>query len=148
MIGDRLDIGVLSPIEPKRYPGKVTDKAGARDAAVWLRTELGVGGKPLGPLVRESERAGQLILVADSPGVGASVLDNDVAVCVISDRQDPGRRRSTAAHELGHLVIGDEYSTDFGGHSSRDEREQTRPDGCPSRIWTDTESRRPSRRAS
>ena len=34
------------------------------------------------------------------------------------------RRRSTAAHELGHLVIGDEYSTDMGVHSARDERER------------------------
>lgn len=117
-------LGVLTLSEPKRYPGKVADKDGARAAAAWLRAELGVGGQPLGPLIQESERAGQLILIADSPGVGASVLDNDVAVCVVSERQDPGRRRSTAAHELGHLVIGDEYSADFGVHSSRDEREQ------------------------
>jgi len=43
----------------------------------------------------------------------------------VSRLSDPGRRRSTAAHELGHLVIGDEYSTDLGVHSSREERERT-----------------------
>jgi Zn-dependent peptidase ImmA (M78 family) len=69
------------------------------------------------------EKAGQFLLVTDSPGQGASVRDGDVAVAVVSRRLDPGRRRSTAAHELGHLVLGDEYSTDLGVSASRSDRE-------------------------
>jgi transcriptional regulator with XRE-family HTH domain/Zn-dependent peptidase ImmA (M78 family) len=117
-------LGVLAPHKPIRYPGPVANATDARTAANWLRAELGAKTEPLGPMIQVSERAGQLVLVADAAGVGASALDDDVAVCVVSDRLEPGKRRSTAAHELGHLVIGDEYSTDFGVHSSRDEREQ------------------------
>jgi transcriptional regulator with XRE-family HTH domain/Zn-dependent peptidase ImmA (M78 family) len=120
-----INLGVLDHGKPLRYPGAVTSTADAREAAIWLRQELAVGRKPLGPLIQVSERAGQLLLVADSPGEGASVLDGDLAVCVVSRLNDPGRRRSTAAHELGHFVIGDEYSTDLGVHSSREDRERT-----------------------
>jgi Zn-dependent peptidase ImmA (M78 family) len=42
---------------------------------------------------------------------------------VVSLRGDPGRRRATAAHELGHLVLGNEYSSDLGVHASRADRE-------------------------
>ena len=69
------------------------------------------------------ERAGQYVLVTELPGDGASVVDGDVAAAVVSIRGDPGRRRATAAHELGHLVIGDEYSNDLGVHASRADRE-------------------------
>ncbi|MEU7616087.1 ImmA/IrrE family metallo-endopeptidase [Micromonospora rifamycinica] len=42
---------------------------------------------------------------------------------MVSTQGDPGRRRATAAHELGHLIIGDEYSTDLGVSTSRAARE-------------------------
>jgi Zn-dependent peptidase ImmA (M78 family) len=117
-------LGVLDHARPVRYPRAVTDGVAARDAAVWLRGELGVGNDPLGPLVQVCESVGQLLLVTDVPGEGASVLDDNLAVSVVSSRSEPGRRRSTAAHELGHLVIGDEYSADLGVHSSREDRER------------------------
>jgi transcriptional regulator with XRE-family HTH domain len=119
-----IDFGVLAHAKPMRYAGAITNAADARRAAIWLRGALGLGNEPIGPLLQVCESAGQLLLVADVPGEGASVFDGDVAVCVVSRRSDPGRRRSTAAHELGHLVIGDEYSTDLGVHSSREDRER------------------------
>jgi transcriptional regulator with XRE-family HTH domain len=119
-----IDLGVLEHREPLRYPDPVRDPAGAREAARWLRSELGVGQEPLGPITQVCERAGQLLLVTDSPGEGASAVDGGLAVGVVSRLKEPGRRRFTAAHELGHLVIGDEYSTDLGVHSSRDDRER------------------------
>ena len=72
-------------------------------------------------MVKLCERAGQYVLVTDVPGEGSSVIDGDVAV--VSLRGDPGRPCATAAHELGHLVIGDEYSSDLGVHTSRGDRE-------------------------
>ena len=119
-----IELGVLMHVRPMRYPGSVGSVSGAAEAARWLRLELGVGREPLGPLIQISEQAGQLLLVADSPGEGASALDGDLAACVVSRLKDPGRRRFTAAHELGHLIIGDEYSADLGVHSSRDDRER------------------------
>lgn len=69
------------------------------------------------------EGAGQWVLVTDLPGDGASLVDGDIAVAVVSTMGDPGRRRATAAHELGHLIIGDEYSSDLGVSNSRADRE-------------------------
>jgi transcriptional regulator with XRE-family HTH domain len=119
-----MDFGALSPASPMRYPHAVRDSADARDAATWLRRRLNLHDRPLGTLVEVAELAGQLVLVTDVPGEGASAVDGDVAVAVVSTHREPGRRRSTAAHELGHMVLGDEYSSDLGVHSSRDEREQ------------------------
>lgn len=51
------------------------------------------------------------------------VVDDQLAVAVISRSGDPGRRRATAAHELGHLVLGDAYSNDLGVHASLRDRE-------------------------
>jgi len=50
-------------------------------------------------------------LVTDLPGDGASPVHGDIAVAVVRPMSDPGARRATAAHELGHLVIGLEYSS-------------------------------------
>jgi hypothetical protein len=69
------------------------------------------------------EKAGQFVLVTNLRGDGASAVDGELAAAVVSAHGDPGRRRATAAHELGHLVLGDEYSSDLGVHASRAERE-------------------------
>lgn len=116
--------GVLTPRSPVRFPEKVADAAGARRAAAWVREELRAEVRPLDTLVEVAEQVGQLILVTDIPGEGASVVDDDIAVAIVSTQSDPARRRATAAHELGHMVLGDEYSSDLGVHSSRDERER------------------------
>jgi hypothetical protein len=73
--------------------------------------------------MRLCEEVGQFLLLTDVPGDGAAVIDGDVAAAVVSLTGAPGRRRATAAHELGHLVLGDEYSSDLGVSASRAERE-------------------------
>ena len=70
-----------------------------------------------------SERCGQYQLVTGLYGDGASLVDGDLAVAVINSEGEPGRRRATAAHELAHLVLGDEYSPDLSVHLSRGDRE-------------------------
>jgi transcriptional regulator with XRE-family HTH domain len=118
-----IELGVLQPGLVLRAKAAVDSEAAARQLALWVREELGLGSDTIGSLVDLCERAGQYVLVTDVPGEGASVVDGDVAVAVVSLQGDPGRRRATAAHELGHLVIGDEYSSDLGVHSSRADRE-------------------------
>ncbi|NUT52222.1 MAG: ImmA/IrrE family metallo-endopeptidase [Saccharothrix sp.] len=105
------------------YDGAVTDADRAREAARWTRDRLGLGSDPIESLMTVCEAAGQLVLVTDLPGEGASLRDGDVAAAVVSRELDPGRRRATAAHELGHLVLGDEYSSDLGVSASRADRE-------------------------
>lgn len=119
-----VDLGLLVPRPPVRFAERLDGVEGAREAAVWIRDQLGIGVDPLPTLVEVAERLGQLTLVTDIPGVGASIIDDDIAVAVVSTHGQPARRRATAAHELGHMVLGDEYSSDLGVHSSRDERER------------------------
>ncbi|WP_436520669.1 helix-turn-helix domain-containing protein [Actinoplanes sp. HUAS TT8] len=115
--------GVLTVGAILGYPEAADSEAAAQSAAGWLRGRLGSGNEPIESLVKACQEAGLLVAVADLPGDGASVRDDDLAVAVVSRRGDPGRRRSTAAHELGHLVLGDEYSSDLGVHTSRAARE-------------------------
>jgi Zn-dependent peptidase ImmA (M78 family) len=102
----------------------VDSDASARDIALWVREVLGCQMGPIDSLVELCERAGQFVLVTEAPGEGASVIDGDIAAAVVSLSGDPARRRATAAHELGHLVVGDEYSNDLGVHASPAEREE------------------------
>lgn len=118
-----VELGVLHPGQPLRAETAVDSPETARDLALWVRGQLDLGLGALDSLVELCERAGQYILVTDIPGEGASVVEGDVAVAIVTLEGDPGRRRATAAHELGHLVIGDEYSSDLGVHASRADRE-------------------------
>lgn len=118
-----IDAGTLRANAPMRYDGRVESEADARLAARWLREAHGAGNGPIDTLMEFSERSGQYVLVCHIPGEGASLIDSDIAVAVVGANGDPGRRRATAAHELGHLVLGDEYSSDLAVHLSRADRE-------------------------
>jgi transcriptional regulator with XRE-family HTH domain len=115
--------GRLNPTPLLTNPAAVESQTDAREAARWLRNQLGLGSDPIDSMLRLCERAGQFVLVTDVTGDGASAVDGDLAAAVVSTHGDPGRRRATAAHELGHLVLGDEYSSDLGVHASRGDRE-------------------------
>ncbi|KXK58348.1 DNA-binding protein [Micromonospora rosaria] len=117
------DVGVLRARPLLRYPHPVASEDDARQAARWLRQRFGLGAEPIDSIMDVCERAGQWVLVTDLPGDGASLVEGDIAVAVVSTTGDPGRRRATAAHELGHLIVGDEYSADLGVSTSRAERE-------------------------
>ncbi len=116
-------LGLLEPQPILTYPETVDSEAAAVKAAGWVRERSRLGREPVETLVKACQDAGLLVAVTDLPGDGASVRDGDLAVAVVSRQGDPGRRRATAAHELGHLVLGDEYSSDLGVHASRAGRE-------------------------
>ncbi|WP_328848559.1 XRE family transcriptional regulator [Micromonospora zamorensis] len=118
-----LDLGELRIGPLLRYPHPVASEDDARQAARWLRQRFGLNDEPIDSIMEVCERAGQWVLVTDLPGDGASLVEGEIAVAVVSTTGDPGRRRATAAHELGHLIIGDEYSADVGVSASRAERE-------------------------
>jgi Zn-dependent peptidase ImmA (M78 family) len=96
----------------------------ARELARRLRKQFGLGDERLGSLAEVCEGLGLYLRVVDRDADGASLLADGFGVCVIGGRAAPGRRRFTAAHELGHHALGDAYSTDVGVAASRDEREQ------------------------
>jgi Zn-dependent peptidase ImmA (M78 family) len=118
-----VDLGLLHPEPVVTFGSPVTSETEASEAARWTRDKLESGIEPIETLMDFCERAGQFVLVTEIPGDGASVVDGDIAGAIVSLRGDPGRRRATAAHELGHLIVGDEYSSDLGVHASRAERE-------------------------
>lgn len=115
--------GYVQPPALLSSPHVVTDDAAAREAARWLRDRFDLGSRPIPTMMDIAERAGQFVLVTDLPGDGASLVDGSLAVAVVSRTGEPGRRRATGAHELGHLIVGDEYSSDLGVSASRQERE-------------------------
>ncbi|MPY99628.1 MAG: helix-turn-helix domain-containing protein [Actinophytocola sp.] len=119
-----IETGLLQPTQPMLYEDPVENQDSARAAARWLRSRIGNPLEPIDTVMAVCEQAGQHVLVTDLPGEGASLVDGDLAVAVVSRIADPGRRRATAAHELGHLVLGDEYSTDLGIATSREDRER------------------------
>ncbi|MDN3296346.1 XRE family transcriptional regulator [Streptomyces ficellus] len=79
---------------------------------------------PLGPMADVVEQLGLFLTVVDEPAEGASLLRDGYGVAVISGEAQPGRRRWTAAHELGHHLLQDEYHSDAGVAAGRDERER------------------------
>jgi transcriptional regulator with XRE-family HTH domain/Zn-dependent peptidase ImmA (M78 family) len=112
------------------YPQTVKSQSDARCAARWLRDRLELGDQPADSLMTVGERSGLLFAVEplneQRNGLhdGAAVHDGEIAVSVIDVKADFNRRRTTAAHELGHIVLGDEYASDIGVHASRNDRER------------------------
>jgi len=104
--------------------GTAADRTQARELARRVREHLSLGDGPLGPLAALCEQLALLVLVVPVDAEGASLREDTYGVAVLGDRAEPGRRRATAAHELGHHLLGDEYSSDVGIAASRDEREQ------------------------
>ncbi len=104
-----------------RIKVKTVDDAEAVAGA--LRRHLKLEPGPAWELQRIVEPAG---LFAFSLDLGAETLDGSYlavdrcGVALVNGRQDPGRRRFTLAHELGHHVFEDTHSTEWVvDHSSR-----------------------------
>lgn len=106
-----------------RFGGQAS--ADPRSAASSLRMALGLTLDPIASIADACGRAGLHVLVVPDLEAGASLtLDPGLGVAVVGAEDQPGRRRLTAAHELGHFILQDEYTTDIGVAASRDEREQ------------------------
>lgn len=119
------DIGMLTP-HPAQLPSGVTTLAEAETGAVQARAMV---GRPGGPLLELQSVVESLGLLSFAFGLGSDVIDggyvrvNDIGVALINGAMDAGRRRFSLAHELGHHLLADEYTVDFGVGSTREERE-------------------------
>ncbi|WP_405061372.1 XRE family transcriptional regulator [Kribbella sp. NBC_01505] len=103
----------------------VRDAESARTFARSIRAFAGVPAGPLPSLADIAERVGLYVLVADFDVDGSSLSpEPGFGVAVLGGRPPSGRRRFTAAHEIGHHILGDEYQSDVGVAASRDEREK------------------------
>ncbi|MEE1942426.1 XRE family transcriptional regulator [Streptomyces sp. TRM 70361] len=116
--------GFLVPPEPDPRVARGAGKVDPLQLARAARSAAGVPSGPLGALADVLERLGLYLTVVDEAAEGASLLLDGYGVAVISGRFPPGRLRWTAAHELGHHLLQDEYHSDAGVAANRDEREQ------------------------
>ncbi len=106
-------------------PEPVASIADAQVLAASARVAIAHDDGPLPGMASIAESFGLYILVAALPGEGASLrLDDRFGVAIVGAGAPAGRRRFTAAHELGHHLLGDEYQSDIGVAASRDERER------------------------
>ncbi len=102
---------------PKRVPRSHPD---AERLADQVRSDLELDDGPIIGLAEIAERLGVYSFSVEltGPSEGACVeltgptKNLRVGVAVIDGRQDPGRRRWTLAHEVGHFIIGDAYAAD------------------------------------
>ena len=110
-IGDSLKLAATPGVP---VPRSVED---AEATGLQVRNWLGYGS--LEPAVELARRVADIGLLAFSLKIhsegadGASILLNPGGVAVVNGTRALGRRRLTLAHELGHYVFADEYSTDW-----------------------------------
>ena len=89
------------------------------------RESLEVREGPLGAMADVCAHFGLWIEPVDAPVDGLSVTPSSgFGAAVVGRALQPGRRRATAAHELGHHLSGDEYSSDISVSASPDARER------------------------
>ncbi len=99
--------GLTVPLSPSASEAKAVDVRGLLDYE---------DGEPALGLVERAADIGLLIFSLDcgpADADGASVLLDQGGVAVVNGERDLGRRQLTAAHEIGHYVFADEYSTDW-----------------------------------
>ena len=129
------DLGILSDVRvltPNPAKGSLAairpedSEAGAEAAAAQARTLLGVdSSSPLHDLADLVEKVGLFpysMRLGEAAADGAYCEVDGLGVAVVNGDLDPGRRRSTLAHELGHHLFGDAYSVDWGAGTSTTEQ--------------------------
>jgi Zn-dependent peptidase ImmA (M78 family)/DNA-binding XRE family transcriptional regulator len=124
-----VDVRALSP-----HPAKGSLRAivsgeegwGPETAAAKARSLMGADAKsPIHNLAAKAERTGLFaysLHLGDVSSDGSYAEVDGVGVAVVNGDIDPGRRRSTLAHELGHHLFGDAYSADWGTDTSAAEQ--------------------------
>lgn len=128
-VGERLlsvlarDVELLEELDLLRLPAcpvlptrRIASIADAQRAAQEVREHLGAGEEPLLDLGRIAERLGLCSVAENGPtgapdGMYRSL--GTLGIAWIQGTLDPGRRRFTLAHEIGHHVFQDESSLDW-----------------------------------
>lgn len=111
-----LEAGVLESTSSGVQVASPRSLSEAEQRAEQVRKILGLDGDPLLQLDWVAEQLGLLgfsLALGDAEGDAAYVSLGEMGVTVINGDTEPGRRRFTLAHEIGHHVFADEYSVDL-----------------------------------
>lgn len=120
-----VDNGILPPARSRERSTSLRNFVDAERVAGRTRHLLGADGGPLYDLQRVFENVDLLLFsdVLDEGSEAAEVQVDGYGIAVINAKAAPGRRRYSAAHELGHHVLGDAYETNMsdstGGENER-----------------------------
>lgn len=121
------DINELPAPEVGAFDADIETFDDAENAARVAREQLDEAAGPLRDLQGIAERFG---LYAFSLDLGPDVIDGayvrvgDFGAAIVNGRMDSGRRRFNLAHELGHHLLADEYTTDFAIGEPKEGRER------------------------
>lgn len=124
-----MEIGELRPLEGVNQAWGM-EMGSVEEAAASAAEARRMLGDEDGPLIDLADHVERLGLLAFSLDLGSDVADgaflrmDHVGIAVVNGQVDPGRRRFNLAHELGHHVVGDEYTAEFGLGSSVADRER------------------------
>lgn len=119
------DNGCLPGVDTRPEAERLTDLASAEALARKARRLLDMPYGPVLEVQRVVERLGLLAFCFDLGEIGgdaAYVEVNDLGVAVVNGAADPGRRRFSLVHELGHHLSGDAFDRDGFGSSQDTER--------------------------
>ena len=120
-----VEMRLLTPAPSPQLNVSVDDVETAEQAALAVRRHLGLPTQPLTDMVRITEQLGLYVFVLElkEKVQGSYLALTRGGVALVQGAAQPGKRRFTTAHELGHHVLADEYSTEWikGG---KDERER------------------------
>ena len=120
-----IDLGVLSPPDA-RVARKIENVGDAEEAALEVRNSWAIPAGPLRNLQAHAQRLGLYAFSLELPSGfdGATLTLRRGGAAVINGGGEPGRRRFTLAHEIGHHLLADEYSADFDVTAGVEERER------------------------
>ncbi len=109
-----LELGGLSDAEPGR-PRALKSFEDAENLAIEVRRDMGAPDGPLTDLGAAVEQMGlhAFAFELEKAADGAYAAVSNVGVTVVNGSMPSGRRRFTLAHELGHHLLLDAYSTDY-----------------------------------
>lgn len=119
-----VELKLITPAPSPELSVSVESVETAEQAASSTRRHLQVGIEPLRDLTEISEKLGMYLFVLplDAEVQGSYVATEEGGVALVQGNDPSGRRRFTAAHELGHHVLADEFSTEWikGGVDERE----------------------------
>ena len=114
-VASLIEVGVLSAVDDRPTWNLPCTHNDSEKVAIQVREYVAAGTGPLLDIPRIAERFGlyscsQSLGAGGADGALARVTDGAAAAVIDGDAQ-PGRRRMSLAHELGHWLFGDAYDS-------------------------------------